>query len=93
METIWTKKSQIALRSIYEYISKNNEDLAKEIIACIINVVKNTIPDYKHIGRAGKIFGTREFVLSKYPYIIVYKVKDNCLYIVRVLHASMKYPN
>lgn len=92
MEIIWTKKSQQALNVIYEYISAENEILAKEITACIINTVKIKIYNYKHIGKAGRILGTREFVLSQYPYIIIYAVKNNSLYVVNILHTSMKYP-
>lgn len=92
MEIIWTKKSQRALNVIYEYISAENEILAKEITACILKTVKTTICNYKHIGKAGRVMGTREYVFSQYPYIIIYAVKNNCLYIVNILHTSMKYP-
>jgi len=92
LEIIWSKKSQQALNIIYEYLSVEKEVLAKEIISCIINTVKIKIYNYKHIGRAGRILGTREFVLSQYPYIIIYTIKNNYLYIVNILHTSMKYP-
>lgn len=92
MEIIWTKKSQQALFSIYEYISADNEILAKEITACILKTIKTTIYNYKHVGKAGRVMGTREFVFSQYPYIIIYAVKNNNLYIVNILHTSKKYP-
>lgn len=92
MEIIWTKKSQQALNIIYDYLSVEDEILAKEITSFIINAVRIKIYNYKHIGRAGRILGTRELVLSQYPYIIIYAVKNNCLYIVNILHTSMKYP-
>ena len=92
MRVIWTKKSQIALDSIYKYISEDNEILAKKIIAYIFNTVENTVKNFPHIGRTGNVFRTREYVLSEYPYVVVYTVKNNILHVLKIIHTSMKYP-
>ena len=43
-------------------------------------------------GRAGKKEGTREFVLASLPYIVVYQVTGEVLYVVRVLHGAQDWP-
>jgi len=43
------------------------------------------------MGRAGIVPQTREFVVHK-NYIVHYRVKDECVEILRVLHARRKFP-
>ena len=43
-------------------------------------------------GRLGKKEGTREFVLSPLPYLIVYTVHDDAIYVVRLLHGAQQWP-
>lgn len=92
MKVIWTKKALIALDSIYKYISEDNEVLAKKIITHVVNTVETTVKNFPRIGRAGNVFGTREYVISEYPYVVVYTVKNSCLQVLKIIHASMQYP-
>jgi len=92
VKVIWTRKAQIALDSIYEYISEDNQVLAKKIVTQIFNAVETTVKNFPHIGRAGNVFRTREYVMPEYPYIVVYTVKNSCLYVLKIIHTSMKYP-
>jgi len=43
--------------------------------------------------REGKRTGTRECVIRRFPYILVYKVFEGRVFIVRVLHHSVRYFN
>ncbi|WP_319777687.1 type II toxin-antitoxin system RelE/ParE family toxin [Maridesulfovibrio sp.] len=43
-------------------------------------------------GRPGRVTGTRELVLDRYPYIVPYRVKDDVVEILRVFHTSRKLP-
>ena len=45
------------------------------------------------MGRHGRIEGTRELVIPGLPYIIPYRVKNNVIEILRVLHAARKWPD
>lgn len=92
MKVIWTKESLETLDLIYEYISKNSENPAEKVISQIIKSANMNIKNFPHIGRAGRIFGTREYVISEYPYVIIYAVRKNNVYIIRIMHSSIKYP-
>jgi len=37
--------------------------------------------------------GTREYVMRRFPYIVIYRVTDTKVSIVRVLHQAMRYFN
>jgi len=44
------------------------------------------------IGRAGRVFGTRELIMQDFPFLIVYRVRQEYVQILRLIHQSMKYP-
>lgn len=79
------------LKSIQEYICENNREAAKEVVAHIIEKIETVIVQNPSAGRAGRILRTRELVISKYPYIVPYQVREDVIYILRVLHTSRKW--
>lgn len=79
------------LKSIQEYICENNREAAKEVVAHIIEKIETVIVPNPSAGRAGRVLRTRELVISKYPYIVPYQVRENVIYILRVLHTSRKW--
>jgi hypothetical protein len=36
--------------------------------------------------------GTRELVMSPLPYIVVYDVREDATYVVRILHGAQQWP-
>ena len=79
------------LQAIEEYICENNCVSARKIISHIIERVETLLVRNPGIGRAGRVLRTREFVISKYPYVIPYQVREDVIYILRVLHTSRKW--
>lgn len=79
------------LKSIQEYICENNVEAAKEVVAHIIDKIETVIVPNPGAGRAGRVLRTRELVISKYPYIVPYQVREDVIYILRVLHTSKKW--
>ena len=79
------------LKSIQEYICEDNREAAKEIVAHIIEKIETVIVPNPGAGRAGRVLRTRELVISKYPYIVPYQVREDVIYILRVLHTSRKW--
>jgi toxin ParE1/3/4 len=46
------------------------------------------------MGRVGRVAGTRELVLSRTPYIVIYELRgpDEEIYILRLLHGAQRWP-
>lgn len=44
------------------------------------------------MGRPGRKKGTRELVISRTPFIVVYRVKGTRIEVIRLLHSSQQYP-
>lgn len=87
----FTSSSLKDLKSIQEYIYENNRKAAQKVVAHIIEKIETVIIPNPAAGRAGRVLRTRELVISKYPYIVPYQVRDDVIYILRVLHTSRKW--
>ncbi len=49
--------------------------------------------DTPEIGRLGRISGTRELVIQRTPYIVAYKMEEEAIVILRVLHGARQWPS
>lgn len=44
------------------------------------------------MGRPGRMQGTRELVISRTPFIVVYRIKGKRIELLRLLHGAQKWP-
>jgi toxin ParE1/3/4 len=91
MEVIWFKSAIQDLILAKEYIAKDDTNAAISTVQRIRDKV-NLLSDQPSIGRLGRIPNTRELVIDKTPYILPYRVRDNKVEILRVLHSSRRWP-
>ena len=91
MEVLWTEPAQGDLRSQIEYLVERNPDAARRAQAAIGGAVES-LAEYPHRGRPGRIEGTRELVVTGFPYLIVYRVRETTIRVLRVLHGSQEWP-
>lgn len=43
-------------------------------------------------GRIGRIEGTRELIFPELPYVVVYRIQDQVVEIVRIYHGAQDWP-
>ena len=86
----WLPKALDDLEILREYIENDNPAASEKVIQHIIKSLGYLI-DNPELGRTGRIINTRELLLSGLPYVIVYKIKNNCIEILRVFHGAMKW--
>ena len=79
------------LTSVKEYISKDKPDAALAVVKRILEAIEN-IALFPSMGRSGRVPHTKELVVSGTPLIIVYQVKQDALYVVRIIHTARKWP-
>lgn len=87
----FSKSALNDLNAIQKYICENNRESAKKVVAHIIKQIETVIVLNPAAGRAGRVLRTRELVITKYPYIVPYQLRDDTIYILRVLHTSRKW--
>jgi toxin ParE1/3/4 len=79
------------LDEVEAYIARDNPTAAAETVLGIARAV-SLLQEQPGLGRAGRVPGTRELVIPDSPYIVPYRVKDNIVQVLRVYHASRRWP-
>jgi len=91
MRVKWLQTAIKSFDKAMAYIAKEDEEAAQEMSDYIKARVAGLI-EQPHQGRPGRIFGTRELVIDKFPFIVPYRVKNDEVQILRVFHTSRKPP-
>ena len=50
------------------------------------------LADQPEIGRPGRRAGTRELVISRTPFVAVYRVSGGRIEVLRLLHSAQQWP-
>jgi len=91
MRIRWQDDAINDLIQVRRFITMDNPSAA----ARVADRIRSAVPELAEqpgMGRPGRIPGTRERVLVDVPYIIAYRVEENSVVILRVLHTSRKWP-
>ena len=91
MAIIWSPEARRDLDEIFASILAENPSVAVAVLDRIEEKVL-LLAEYPAAGRAGRVMGTRELVVSDYPYVIPYRVKADQVEIIRVLHGARRWP-
>lgn len=91
MTVRWSPEAAADFVAIVEYIRKQNLSAAERVAHKIYESAAS-LASFPQQGRLGRITGTRELVLSPLPYVAVYRVKDEAVEVVRVLHGAQRWP-
>lgn len=90
MIVVWLPGALEQLLAIIDHISEDSPSAALDL-AQTIRAKTDTLATYPNRYRAGRIMGTRELVV-KPNYIVVYRVVDTQVHILRVRHARKQWP-
>lgn len=91
MKVIWTRLASHDLESEGDYIALENPHAAYQTIMRLKTVAEH-LSDNPRIGRPGRVHGTRELVVSGTSYILPYRIVEDRIEILRVLHGARKWP-
>lgn len=91
MQLRWTEDAAADLERIADYLFAHTPNRAAQLLRIIYEAPAAllTFPDR---GRLGKKEGTRELVMSSLPYIVVYTMRGDVIYVVRILHGAQQWP-
>ena len=91
MQVKWLKWALRNLEQARNYVFQDNPTAAQELIIKIQNAA-NQLQNYPFMGKNGRVEGTRELIISNSPYILIYRVKEESVEVLRILHTSKFYP-
>jgi toxin ParE1/3/4 len=91
MELRWTEAAASDFERIADYLFEHAPDRAATLLRTVYNAPAALLT-FPNRGRPGKKEGTRELVLSPLPYVLMYAVRGDVIFIVRILHGAQQWP-
>jgi toxin ParE1/3/4 len=91
MQIKWLRRALRNLEQAHNYILQENPEAAKELILKI-QTTASQLENYPFMGKPGRVEDTRELVIHNTSYIVIYRIKEELVEILRVLHTSKRYP-
>ena len=91
MRLRWTTPAAQDLYNIVRRIQQDNLDAAAKVAHTLYDGC-GSLGNFPRRGRKGRIEGTRELVFPGLPYIVVYRIQDQNLEILRIYHGAQDWP-
>ena len=91
MKILWSDRARNDYAEILAYVERDSLRASKRVAQTLISTVDGLIA-FPQRGRIGQVPGTRELVFPSLPYIVVYRLSDEQVEILRVLHGAQLWP-
>jgi toxin ParE1/3/4 len=91
MRIVWRGQALADLLALQAHIARDDPRAARRV-ARKIGAAVEQLERFPHIGRTGRVQGTRELVVAGTPYIVPYRIKADEVQILRVYHAARRWP-
>lgn len=91
MKLRWTPLAIRHLEYAFEYIAAESPITADKVIQRILTAV-TVLQDHPHLGRSGRVEGTRELIIAGTPFIVPYRIRRDRVEVLAVLHAARRWP-
>lgn len=92
MNLEWLPRALLDFDEIVDYIAEDNPLAAIEQ-GDEIETQVSLLSANSRLGRPGRVKGTRELVIARTPYIVAYRIKNNAVQILRILHGARLWPD
>ena len=93
MKLVWRAKAASDRKRAIQFIADQNVGAA---ISQLDEIERQTdlLIDQPEIGRPGRIDGTRELVISRTSFIVIYRIRRKVeqVEILRLVHGAQKWP-
>jgi toxin ParE1/3/4 len=91
MNLRWTKPALRDLEEIGDFIGRDSVGAAAKTVAAILDQAE-MLATHPHLGRAGRVAGTRELVVVGAPFVVPYRVVGDEVQILAVFHGARRWP-
>jgi len=91
LEIIWLPTADRTRDLQIDYIAQDNPAVAVRIDEQIERQVRQ-LCDHPMLGRVGRQRSTRELVISRTPFIVIYRIMNGRIEILRLLHGAQQWP-
>jgi plasmid stabilization system protein ParE len=92
MRIAWSRTATDQLIEIHNFIALDKPDAARGAAQRIKESVR-LLAEHTHVGRSGREPGTREWAIPGTPFIIIYRVESDRLWVAAILHGARRRPS
>jgi addiction module RelE/StbE family toxin len=86
MAIVWLEGAVDDLNEIVDYIAARNPAASAKAAAALHDAAAH-LDSHPQMGRRGRLGGTRELVVARFPFIIVYRTLRDRVEVLRVIHG------
>ena len=76
MRVRWTTDAAADLERICDYIAESRPESARRVAQSVVERI-GTLEAFPHLGRSGRVEGTREIAFPPLPFIAIYEVFES----------------
>lgn len=91
MRVRWSEAAANDLAQIADYLREHNPGYVPSTVREIYESIRS-LKSFPNRGRLGRKPGTRELVLGRLPYLVVYQVQLEAVVVLRICHAAQNRP-
>jgi plasmid stabilization system protein ParE len=88
---IWSLLAEYDRDLHVDYLAVHSPRAAAALGEAIDRAVEG-LQGFPDIGRPGRVPGTRELIVVRTPYLVIYEHTGETIHILRVLHGAQKWP-
>jgi|HubBroStandDraft_6_1064221.scaffolds.fasta_scaffold5063180_1 toxin ParE1/3/4 len=92
MRVVWSARAVSDLQSISNYIEEATGLQSANRISRNVYKAAQSLKSLPGRGRLGRIPDTRELLVSNLPYRIIYRLFDERVLILNIVHAKQQWP-
>jgi toxin ParE1/3/4 len=91
MRIFWSRRAIGHLTALRDYIAEDSPASAAAVARRILDAIE-LLAAQPHLGRPGRITGTRELVVPDTPYVIPYRIQGDRFDLIAVFHGRRNWP-
>ena len=91
MRVRWTTPALRDIEKIGDDIALDNPVASLRVVTRIFDQC-DQLGTYPHMGRAGRVPDTRELVVSDTPFVVPFRVREDEIQVLAVLHGARRWP-
>ena len=91
MKPRYTPRARSDLAEIHDYIAQENPAAARRVISLVRKAAESLLEN-PQLGKLGRVQGTRELTVSRFPFMVAYCVTQNEVWILAVIHTARLRP-
>ncbi len=91
MRIRWTPAAATDLEHIKDYLTEHNPQFTESTVLGLYETILS-LKTSPNRGRLGREEGTRELVVTRLPYIVAYRVKEQTVQVLHIFHGAQDRP-